>query len=65
MTTEGTAYIYAKFLDKTQQIVQELSHAIQVSKPADEGPQPRSGSTDMTSLINAKTDAIMNRLKKS
>lgn len=65
MTTEGTAYIYAKFLDQTQQIVQELSHAIQVSRPADERPQPRSGSTDMTSLINAKTDAIMSRLKKS
>jgi len=65
MTTEGTAYIYAKFLDQAQQIVQELSHAIQVARPADERPQPRSGSTDMTSLINAKTDAIMNRLKKS
>ena len=65
MITEGTAQIFATFRDSTQQIVQELTHVIQVSRPADERPQPRSESTDMTSLINAKTDAIMNRLKKS
>lgn len=58
LNSEGTATIYAKFMDKLGNVLGQASHAIRVV--AD--PAKKQGSTDLAALMNSRAEDILKRL---
>ncbi len=69
LDSQGTATVYAKFLDQLSNVLGEASHSIEVvidnmRAPAASADPSSSIDDVLNDMIKARTDAIMNRLKK-